>query len=310
MRIGDLSDVDLAEAFASRGVAIDYGAAKALVRSDLPSLAPSFKRAYGAFDVIEPAGIFDVTGTLRRRRGVRRVVRPQIDFISDAKVLFEPFPAATHLPLLEWAMNFLFAERLHAHLLLHAGVVEREGCAVILPALPGSGKSTLTAALSLRGFRLLSDEFGVVRLSDGMLLPLLKPVALKNDAIDVIERFAPDAVIGKRFEKTRKGTVAHLAPRADAVDARRLAAAPRLIVFPRYDPGVELRVEQVHRARAFGRLAVNSFNFELLGPAGFDAVDRLVRASDCYQILYRDLEAAIEALKHLLHARPAAAAPD
>ena len=43
-------------------------------------------------------------------------------------------------------------------LLLHAGV-ERDGLALICPP-SWSGKSTLTAALSLRGWRLLSDEFG------------------------------------------------------------------------------------------------------------------------------------------------------
>jgi predicted ATPase len=33
-------------------------------------------------------------------------------------------------------------------------VVERDGHALILPAMPGSGKSTLTAALVQRGWRL------------------------------------------------------------------------------------------------------------------------------------------------------------
>ena len=56
-------------------------------------------------------------------------------------------------------------------LLLHAGAVERGGGAVLLPAQPGSAKSTLAAALACSGFRLLSDQFGVVSLDDGLCCP-------------------------------------------------------------------------------------------------------------------------------------------
>jgi HprK-related kinase A len=196
-------------------------------------------------------------------------------------------------------MNFLLAGRLSAHLLLHAGVVERGGRALILPAMPGSGKSTLTAALSLRGFRLLSDEFGVVR-ADGLLLPLLRPTGLKNASIDVIADFEPQARIGPRFRKTRKGTVAHLAPGADAVSGRGTPAMPALIVFPRYDPAVDFELHPVTKVRAFARLSQNSFNYEMLGPDGFDLVGGLVKNCSCYRLAYRDLNQAVEALARLV----------
>ena len=161
----------------------------------------------------------------------------------------------TPLPLLEWGTNFAIATRLFCYLLLHAGVVERGGRAIVMPAMPGSGKSTLTAALTLRGFRLLSDEFGVVRMDDARLLRMLRPLALKNESIDVIQRFEPTAVIGPRFPKTRKGTVAHLAPLPSHVDARHEVAAPALVVFPRFDPSAGVELEPVQKTRAFARLA-------------------------------------------------------
>jgi HprK-related kinase A len=166
--------------------------------------------------------------------------------------------------------------------------------------MPGSGKSTLTAALTARGFRLLSDEFGIVRLADAQLLPLLRPIGLKNESIDVIARFAPQAPLGPRFPKTRKGTVAHLAPADAAIAARHVPARAALIVFPRFDPAVETQVAPIPKARAFGRLAVNSFNYETLGPAGFDAVSRLVAHSDSFQLVFRDLEQAINAIEQRL----------
>lgn len=309
MIVSDLDEAELARRLTGAGVGLDFGAVRARVRSDVEAVVPLLRKLYGRHPVIDPSGFFDVTAALRRARGARRFVRRQVEFHVDGRPLFEPFPAATHLPLFEWGLNFLFAERVLFHLMLHAGAVEFGGCGILLPALPGSGKSTLTAALALRGCRLLSDEFGVLRLSDGKLLPLLKLVGLKNESIGVIAGFSPEAIIGPPFEKTRKGTVAHLAPNDDAVAAMHRHATPALIVFPRYDPGAGLLVEPVPRSRALGRLAVNSFNAEVLGPAGFEALGRLVQSCECYQVAYSDLEQAVARVKQLA-AQAGAASPE
>ena len=304
MRISEIGIGALGERLGAEGIGLDFGAARARIRGDAPGLAEAFAAVYGGFEVSEPSGFFDVTARVRRARGLRRYMRPQVEFVADGQAAFSPFPADTHLPLLEWGMNFLFAERLGCHLLLHAGAVEMGGRAVILPAMPGSGKSTLTAALATRGFRLLSDEFGVVRFGDGQLLPLLRPVALKNESIDVIARFAPEATIGPRFPKTRKGTVAHMAPDLRAIDNRDVPARPALIVFPRYDPNVEFELERERRSHAFSRLSVNSFNYEMLGPVAFDAVTGLVESCHVYRLTYRDLDRAIAGIRELLAGQP------
>lgn len=288
------------ERLAKDGLVLDFGAASARLRSEVADLAPVVHRVYHAFEPQPAQSFAAATMSLRYARGLRRWWRPQVEFIADGGLLFEPFPADTHLPLVEWGLNYLFAERLNAYLLLHAGAVERDGHAIVLPAMPGSGKSTLTAALSLRGFRLLSDEFGVVRLDDSQLLPLLRPVALKNASIDVIRHFAPDAVIGPAFEKTRKGNVAHLAPAREAVCRVHEPASPALVIFPQYDADTPLLVEPVMKSRAFAKLAVNSFNYEVLGRAGFDAVARLLDQSDCYRLIYSDLDRATETLTSML----------
>jgi HprK-related kinase A len=299
-RVADIAPDRLRERLLASGVGLDFGAARARIAADAAGFDEAFAAVYSGFELEEPAGFFDVTVRLRAARGVRRFFRPQVELLADGRILFAPFPADTHLPLVEWGMNYLIAQRLGFHLLLHAGVVEFGGKAVILPAMPGSGKSTLTAALVNRGFRLLSDEFGVVRFADGQLLPLLRPVALKNESIDVIAQFAPQAQIGPRFPKTRKGTVAHMAPDAHSIDNRHVPARPALILFPRYDPRVECEVEPEKRSRAFSRLTVNSFNYEMLGPVGFDAVTRLVESCRVYRIVYRDLDRAVAAIRDLL----------
>lgn len=300
MHVADVAPARLRAELAGSGIAIDCGAARVRIRSDLPELAELLRIAYRGYELADAARACDVAVGLRRARGLRRWIRPQVELLIDGARELEPFPRDTPLPLLEWGLNYALATRLSCYLLLHAGAVERNERAVLLPAMPGAGKSTLTAALSLSGYRLLSDEFGVVRFGDAQLLPLLRPVALKNESIDVIARLAPDAVIGPRFPKTHKGTVAHLAPAAEHVRARHTPAAPALVVFPRFDPAGGVEVEPLPRARAFARLAVNSFNYEIVGPEGFDALGRVVSASACYQLRYGDLTRAVQTIGQLL----------
>ena len=222
LSLAGCSRARVAEALGADGLWLDLGAATLRVRSDSPEFAAQLQRVYGAFPFVDVASWADVHVDIERVGGLRRWWRPQVRLRSDGRVQFEPFPADSPLPLFEWGCNWLMAQRLNDLLLLHAGTLERDGLALLLPALPGSGKSTLTAALSSRGWRLLSDEFGVFDPNDGALHALVKPVGLKNHSIDVIRSFAPQAVMGPSFPKTRKGTVAHLAPPADAV-ARRCA---------------------------------------------------------------------------------------
>jgi HprK-related kinase A len=300
VRFADASVDWLTKQLSTVGIGIDFGAARARIGSVVPSLPDMVKIVYGAYPIEEPAGMFDVSVILRGVAGWRSWIRPQVELVCDGVRELEPFPSDTPLPLLEWGTNYALASRLYCFLLLHAGVVERDGIAVVMPAMPGSGKSTLTAALSLSGFRLLSDEFGVVRLTDAALLPMLRPVALKNQSIDVIARGFSNALIGPRFPKTHKGTVAHLAPLQTHVDGRHVPAEAGLVVFPRFESTAGVELEPVSRARAFARLAVNSFNYDALGPDGFDALGKLVQRSSCWVLHYGDLGAAIEAINRLL----------
>lgn len=61
---------------------------------------------------------------------------------------------------------------------VHAGVVARDGCAVVLAAASGVGKSTLTGACLKRGFDYVSDEALCVPPGGYQALPFAKPLAL------------------------------------------------------------------------------------------------------------------------------------
>ena len=143
---------------------------------------------------------------------------------------------------------------------------------------------------------MLSDEFGVYDMEQGLFKPMLKPVALKNASIDVLRRFEPTARLGPEFPKTRKGTVAHLAASADAVARRHQGARPGAVVLPRWEAGSSTRWRPLQPDAAFAALAFNAFNYQLVGEASFDAMVRLARACPAWELVYSDLDDAIGTL--------------
>jgi len=243
--------------------------------------------------------ISDYEITMRLPGGLRRVVRPQVLFEIDGKRIFEPHPAENAFPMFEWGLNWCIATSAHRYMMLHAGTVAFGDRAMILPGTPGSGKSTLSAALSLRGARLLSDEFGLVRPELGDLVPMPRGIPLKNTSIEAIIEFDPAAPLGPTYPKTRKGRVRHLRPDAESLAQQHEPAVPRWLVFPKYRAGTEEVLRPLDKTEAFRQLAFNCFNYRLLGETSFRAVAQIIRQVDCYTFTFSRLDRAVEQLQAL-----------
>jgi len=295
------------DALAAGRLVIDYGTARVQVRSPLRALASQIETVYRAFPFRDAEPFADLHVEVIRGQGLRRFVRTQSRFRIDGIVPFDPYPAESAFPHFEWGVNWCFARRFNQYVLLHAAVLARGSRSVVMAAVPGAGKSTLCAALMQSGWRLLSDEFGVLSPGDGSFRAMLKPVALKNRSIDVIRDHFPGAPIGPTFPGTRKGDVAHLSPDAASIRDRHLAARPALVVFPRYVEGGQLRPVPIPPENAFSRLAFNSFNYAVLGEKSFHAVADVVTQCPAFDLQYGTLRDAIDCLGDLFD--PSAEAP-
>ena len=297
---GTISLAKISSALKTNNLNLDYGACRVKIMGRGTRFEESLKVVYRAFRFIEDEPFSDFHVRLHPGSVARRLIRPTVHFTIDGIHPFDPFPLSDALPMYEWGVNWCFAQRFNQYVLLHAGALALGDRAVIMAAVPGSGKSTLSAALMLRGFRLLSDEFGVLDPDTGDLLPMLKPVALKNRSIEVIRSFSNDAWLGPTFKGTRKGDVAHLAPDEASVSAVRQPAKPALVIFPKYEAGAELSLKPQAPEQAFARLAFNSFNYALLGPVSFAAVADVAASCPAYELRYSRLEDAARCLQDLL----------
>lgn len=158
----------------------------------------------------------------------------------------------------------------------------------------------MSAALAYRGWRFLSDEFGLISPTTGDVLPLPRAVPLKNRSIAVIREYLPEAFLGPLFPNTRKGDVAHLRPPPESLQRQREPARPHWIGFPQYSAGLSRpQLKRLDRSLGFTRLAQNSFNYRLLGECGFKTLVRLVGDCECYSLAYGDLDSAIRLVEEM-----------
>lgn len=243
--------------------------------------------------------VLDYEIRVLRPFNLRRLVRPQILFEIDGIRVFDPQPLENAFPLYEWGLNWCIATSAHRYLMLHAGNVAFGDSAMIFPGNPGSGKSTLSAALHLSGARLLSDEFGLLRPDSMELVPMPRGIPLKNTSIEAIIEFDSAAPLGPTYPRTRKGRVRHLRPDAASQAQQMLPARPRWLVFPKYVAGAEEELRPLNKTEAFRQLAFNCFNYKLLGETAFRAVSELVAQMDCYRFRFSRLDRAVEQLTAL-----------
>jgi HprK-related kinase A len=306
LKVADLAPQALRARLQGAGLRLRTGPAVIAVRSRLAAVADGIALHYAEHESPGEDTFADFHVSVERPRGLRRWWRPQVRFLFDGESPFTPLPGDQGFPMLEWGLNWCLYSHLHRYLILHAAVVERGGRALILPAPPGSGKSTLAAGLVWRGWRLLSDELTVIDPAHGQLLPVPRPVSLKNASIEVIRAFAPQARFGPVVHETNKGSVAHFSPPADAVRRAHERALPGWIVLPRYVTGAPTALTPLSRGRALMALVDNAFNYNVHGARGFETLADLVERCEAYEFSYSRLEDATALFNRLAAGMPAA----
>ncbi len=293
-----IADQAVAKSLAFNGIFIKTGPYVSCLKSPIGNVLESLLTLYHDSQISFIEEFADFRVSINYPNSFRRWIRPQVLFKHNEIIPFKPLPASQAYPFFEWGLNWCIATHSNFYLILHAAVVEKNGYALILPATPGSGKSTLAAGLSACGWRLLSDEMALCDPKTQKIIPVVRPISLKNESIDVIKHFAPDFVFGSIVKDTTKGTVTHAKVPCNLSDIDE-PAMPAWMVFPKFKKGSKTSLVEISKAQAFFSAAENSFNYNVLAESGFRCLGSLIDTCDCYNFLYSDLNQAVKVFDKL-----------
>jgi hypothetical protein len=119
---------------------------------------------------------------IRRRRS-------DFELLEDGQML-SIGPAKQLIPYLVSQFHHRLAT--HAQdIFVHAGCVEVDGQAILLPGRSYSGKSTLTAALVAAGAGYLSDEYAIFRQETGLIYPFPRTIHLRQEQPSWLSTLTP-----------------------------------------------------------------------------------------------------------------------
>ena len=300
MKLSDLSAEQFRTHLAADGIYLQTGPFTNRIQTRIPSVIQNLYQLYQNNTLsLEPV-FADFHIRLEAAKGLRRWMKPQVFFYLDEKIPFKPLPYDQAYPMLEWGMNWCISNHAHQYLILHAAVVEKNEQAIVMPARPGAGKSTLTAGLVNRGWRLLSDELALICPDTFDLISLSRPVNLKNDSIEIMKKFAPDAMFSNEVNDTNKGTVALMQAPAASINQVNEKAKLAYFLIPEYINKQATQFDRLKKAETFMHIADNAFNYSLHGLSGYQSVSKLLDVADTYQLTYSNLQEAVDKLDRLV----------
>lgn len=244
------------------------------------------------FAHLESAGTpdvaFDLTGSVLYQDGL-----PVAVYRSDDALAPAVYAAA-------WAA----ALRRHEFLLnIHAGVLRRGEACVLLPAPPGNGKSTLTAALLRAGFDYFSDEVALLSGKDFHVASFPQAICLKESGIAAAAVFWPQAASLPLHRRPDGKRVAYLPPPRDRLPKPDALGTVRALVFPRYQAGNAMHCARLGKADALACLLNQCTVLNTrLDAATVGRLVAWIAALDCRELVYGETNDAVEAVGRVMDA--------
>lgn len=180
---------------------------------------------------------------------------------------------------------------------LHAGVVGKDGRCILLPAAPGSGKSSLTTALAHSGLDYYSDEVALVERFSFQVAPVPLAICVKNTGWDLMSRYYPELPNLPIHRRGDDKLVRYVPPPSDAIHSK--PARVSHIIFPRYSMDGPTRLVPLERSAALARLMDQCLALRLrLDPVSVRSLVGWISDIDCYALAFSSLDEAVTLIRN------------
>ena len=247
-------------------------------------------------ELTAPNLVIDITATEWTERGRSHL---SSNIYCDGKAEAQAAKLSMLGPLVKSALWTTAVNGYDFLLNLHAGVVAKGTSRILLPAASGSGKSSLTAALTNSGFRYVSDEVGLIERGTFQVLSVPLAVCVKSTGWDLMSRYYPELETLPIHRRNDGKIVRYLPPKPAAVQTE-----PGLvshIFFPRYAEGEVTRLEPLSRSVAFTRLMDQCVALRhRLDRDNVRGMINWIAEIDCYSLTFSSLDEAVGLVKQTL----------
>ena len=179
---------------------------------------------------------------------------------------------------------------------VHAAALTNGRKTILIPAESGSGKTTFSALLQSRGYRLLSDDF--VPIDREFLRAWHFPIAMsvKQGAVELLSSVYSNLEEKPISQTAAKKAVRYLTPDYDP-ELSNAACPVKDVISIKFDPTVEFEFKKADRLKAIKIMLDQSWILPNSGNAGV-FLDRVSQWS-FYQLTYSNNEKALDAISKL-----------
>ena len=301
-----LNDQQLDARLAADGAQLEIGPFTVNVSLGFENIRREFINIYRDYPFYDATNIRDNYIKIYGRNFYRKYIKPQAFVDVGMNDEFIPLPASLGMVSLEMGLNWQVASACKQYLMFHAGVISKDGVGLVMPAMSGSGKSTLAAGLSYRGWQLHSDEFGLLDMESGELVPYPRAVSLKNQSIAVMKKWVSDVSddplshFTDEFEGTPKGTICYLRPPKKSIEDMHKRTKPNVVILPIYDADAKPTIRPITKTMAMFRIVMSSANYGDIGADAFKAISKVIDNSSVCEIIYPSLEDAVKLVEEFV----------
>ena len=241
---------------------------------------------------------------LERKRPGKKIINVDLLPVEDKwqvtfneKKIAQPV-ATDSLPLvLQENMIIAYYQKEPYLMAMHAGAVERNGKAIVLPGSSGSGKSTLTATLVAKGFNLFSDEIALLGY-DGNLKPIPFSMNIKEGSWSVLSQYYKELENTQTHLRFDGQHVKFLSPK-NLLNSHFQVSA---LIFPKYAEGQPCRLKPLSSCETLGRIKEAGYQLEKpLTKEHFELILEYLLTKPSYLLSYSSLEEASEIIEALVN---------
>ena len=173
-----------------------------------------------------------------------------------------------------------------------------ESKCILLPAPPGSGKSTLTASLVHAGFTYFSDEVALLQEGSFNVFPVPLAICIKDSGIDALADRFP-GLRGLQVHLRGDGKrVAYMPPPPESRPASDEPRPVAALVFPRFTLGAAASLVPLSKFDALKHLMDECMVVSSpLDAAKVDAMVEWISGIPCHILSYGSIDEAVAAVR-------------